>query len=240
MGAAASVGSISGGVDMNTFKQLAPEHYSEDLFHELKGVDDRISIRDLEVFAKKATDVFLTHDWGTDELGRSNHERVKVINRLLQAAGLRTWFDEEAMHGNIKEQMQRGIDYASCIVVFITQRYMNKVAGKGENGELDNCRYEFNHIANTKAPSRIISVVMEPRCISQKRWVGMVKSTLQSQLYIDFSSDDGNRAEAVAAEIVKMVRLQVPFTVEERMGAMVHNNDSVTSVSNGMYILNCF
>jgi hypothetical protein len=225
---------------MNTFKQLAPEHYSEDLFHELKGADELISIRDLETFAKNATDVFLTHDWGTDELGRNNHERVKVINRLLQAAGLRTWFDEEAMHGNIKEQMQKGIDYSSCIVVFITERYMNKVAGKGENRELDNCRYEFNHIANTKAPSRIISVVMEPRCTNQKRWIGIVKSTLQSQKYIDFSSDDANRAEAAAAEIVKMVRLQIPFTVDERMAPLAHSiasipsADPVASVSHGM------
>jgi hypothetical protein len=174
----------------------------------------------LQTFANSVTDVFLTHDWGTDELGRSNHDRVKVINRLLQASGLRTWFDEEAMHGNVKEQMQRGIDYSSCIVVFITDRYISKVAGKGDHGELDNCRFEFNHIANTKVPSRIISVVMEPRCRDQKCWFGIVQSMLQSQLYIDFSSDDAGRAEAVAAEIVRMVRRQIPFTVTERLSSI--------------------
>lgn len=30
---------------------------------------------------------FLTHDWGKDELGRDNHQRVAVINRALQANG---------------------------------------------------------------------------------------------------------------------------------------------------------
>jgi hypothetical protein len=30
-------------------------------------------------------DAFLTHDWGDDELGRSNHARVAEVNRLLKA-----------------------------------------------------------------------------------------------------------------------------------------------------------
>ena len=37
-------------------------------------------------------DAFITHDWG---VAMDNHERVKEINRLLQARGLGTWFDEE-------------------------------------------------------------------------------------------------------------------------------------------------
>jgi hypothetical protein len=207
MGAAASVNSIpvSEGVDKHTFKGLAPE-FSESLFRQLKGRDDRISVPDLQTFANSVTDVFLTHDWGTDELGRSNHDRVKVIHRLLQALGLRTWFDEEAMHGNVKEQMQRGIDYSSCIVVFITDRYISKVAGKGDHGELDNCRFEFNHIANTKIPSRIIPVVMEPRCRNQASIFGIMEaSTCLSQLYIDFCSDDAGRAETV----LRSMRIQL-------------------------------
>lgn len=27
------------------------------------------------------TDVFLSHNWGTDELGRNNHQRVLIINK---------------------------------------------------------------------------------------------------------------------------------------------------------------
>ena len=33
-----------------------------------------------------ATDVFLSHNWGQDELGRDNHERVGVINKALQVS----------------------------------------------------------------------------------------------------------------------------------------------------------
>lgn len=31
------------------------------------------------------TDVFLTHDWGKDELGRDNHSRVAAVNDGLKA-----------------------------------------------------------------------------------------------------------------------------------------------------------
>jgi hypothetical protein len=83
-------------------------------------------------------DCFLTHDWGTDELGRSNHDRVSQVNRLLQASGLVTWFDEERMEGNINQQMAHGIDGSKAVVVFITRRYMQKVGGEGERGDDDN------------------------------------------------------------------------------------------------------
>jgi hypothetical protein len=230
MGAGASVGVVPPqGVDRDGFKQLAPDHFSDALFNELRGKDGRISASQLQSFANQATDVFLTHDWGVDELGRNNHERVKVMNRHLKAAGLRTWFDEEAMHGNIREQMQKGIDYASCVVVFITERYIDKVGGKGDSGEMDNCRFEFNHIAGSKPPSRIITVVMEPRCRNQKEWYGMIKSTLHSQLYIDWTSDDEGRAESAAAEVMKMFRLQVPLAVSERMAALLPSGHASVS-----------
>lgn len=41
------------------------------------------------------------------------------------------------MQGNVKKQMIRGIDYAQCVVVFVTRRYVDKV--KGDNAE-DNCQ----------------------------------------------------------------------------------------------------
>ena len=43
--------------------------------------------------------VFLTHDWGTDELGRPNHDRVKRVNAWLKQRGIVPWFDEEMMEG---------------------------------------------------------------------------------------------------------------------------------------------
>lgn len=70
----------------------------------------------------KLTDCFLTHDWGKDELGRNNHERVAKVNDHLKARGLITWFDSERMIGNIVSQMCSGIDFTQCMIVFITKK----------------------------------------------------------------------------------------------------------------------
>ena len=79
-------------------------------------------------------DAFLTHDWGDDELGRSNHARVAEVNRLLKAAGFVTWFDEDRMQGDIVSQMANGIDSSAAVLVFVTENYCIKVAGAGRKG----------------------------------------------------------------------------------------------------------
>lgn len=55
------------------------------------------------------TDVFLCHNWGSDESGRDNHQRVSLINKELLQGGYKTWFNEDKMTGNIDEKMARGI-----------------------------------------------------------------------------------------------------------------------------------
>ena len=57
------------------------------------------------------TDVFLSHDWGKDEYGRDNHQRVSLINDELKARGYKTWFDEEKLAGNIDmEKWPKGLN----------------------------------------------------------------------------------------------------------------------------------
>ena len=57
----------------------------------------------------------LTHDWGTDEKGRDNHARVAAVHAALTVAGLRCWFDEEQMQGDINKQ---SISAATRTLVF--------------------------------------------------------------------------------------------------------------------------
>lgn len=150
---------------------------------------------------------FLTHDWGTDELGRDNHSRVAKINRALQAKGLNTWFDEDRMHGNIEDAMTRGIDKSACVIVFITSRYIHKVGGKGERGEDDNCRFEFGYAARRKGVGRMVPVVMEQRCLDSTTWTGNVGGRLGGLLYID-CTDDNKLDQSVSRLISEISRIQ--------------------------------
>ena len=88
-------------------------------------------------------DCFLTHDWGEDEEGRSNHARVGKLCAALKAEGIRPWFDEECMRGDINDKMVDGIERSGAVVCFITDRYLEKAWGKGAN---DPCRPgEWSH-----------------------------------------------------------------------------------------------
>ena len=49
---------------------------------------------------------FLSHDWGTDSEGRSNHERVIRICHALREAGLTIWLDEDEMRGDVNEKVR--------------------------------------------------------------------------------------------------------------------------------------
>ena len=150
-------------------------------------------------------DAFLTHDWGDDELGRSNHARVAEVNRLLKAAGFVTWFDEDRMQGDIVSQMANGIDSSAAVLVFVTENYCIKVAGAGRNGADDNCKKEFDYASRRKGIEKMIAAVMEPRCRDPTKWQGAVGMTLGGRLYKDLAEDDvAAGVQALMEEIVRV------------------------------------
>lgn len=146
---------------------------------------------------RQSYDCFLTHDWGSDSLGRDNHQRVSQINRDLKSLGFVTWFDEERLTGDINKQMADGIDHSKMVVVFITKRYLEKVAGAGPRGDDDNCRYEFNYACNRKGVASMLAVVMEPECRDTNTWQGTVGGKLGSNLYVDAAGAGAPLSDAV-------------------------------------------
>ncbi|OQS07145.1 ankyrin repeat, partial [Thraustotheca clavata] len=135
----------------------------------------------------KVFDVFLSHNWGMDELNRDNHARVAKINAFLQFKMIKCWFDEDQMSGNILKSMAEGIEESLIAVVFVTQLYQSKVNGDNAN---DNCQLEFGMAKATQTAQWMIPVVMEPGMRATATWSGQFKLILGNQLYIDISSDD--------------------------------------------------
>mmetsp|Transcript_29591 Transcript_29591/g.32225 ORF Transcript_29591/g.32225 Transcript_29591/m.32225 type:complete len:559 (+) Transcript_29591:45-1721(+) len=148
------------------------------------------------------TDVFLTHDWGEDELGRSNHVRVSKVNKFLQSRGLKTWFDEERMTGNIRDKMAEGIENTKLILVFITEKYRNKV---NSNNAIDNCYFEFNYATLEKSGNFMIPVVMEPRMRNPRDWKGRLGAELGTHLYVDLSEEDPEIFDSKCKELHALI-----------------------------------
>lgn len=139
--------------------------------------------------APQSTMCFLAHDWGKDERGRENHERVTKVNKILQdECGLTTWFDAQRLKGNIRAQMAQGIENTKCVVVFVTDRYRKKVNNDREHR--DHCRYEFCYAVEQIGPQRMIAVVMEEQMKVTRDWKGELGAALGGQKYIDMIEDD--------------------------------------------------
>ena len=137
------------------------------------------------------TDVFLSHDWGKDEYGRDNHQRVSLINDELKARGYITWFDEEKLAGNIDVEMAQGIEQTEGVIAFITRRYYEKV--NGENAR-DNCQNEFQHASEIKTRAKIVPVVMEESMRDATPWKGLAGINIGREMYVDMSGDIENKA----------------------------------------------
>jgi hypothetical protein len=131
----------------------------------------------------KITDCFLSHNWGENN---KNHIFVKNVHLELQKKGLKTWFDENEIDGNIRFRMAEGIDNTKCFVVFITKEYRNKVNGIDMT---DNCKYEFSYAMNQLGSQNMIPIVLETEIKDTKKWKGELGAALGNMLYIDFTSD---------------------------------------------------
>ena len=132
------------------------------------------------------TDVFLSHNWGRDELGRDNHERVSLINKELMKVGYKTWFDGDKLTGNIDEEITNGIEQTKGVIIFITQKYYEKVTGTDDK---DNCKKEFMYASRIRAKSKMIPVVMEKGMRDTRKWRGLVSYYLGGEMFVDMSGD---------------------------------------------------
>lgn len=191
-GAASAIGNVlSGGVDRDVLKQFAPHHYSDSLFEELSGGEATITKASLSMFAMNATDVYLTHGWGSDEFGRSNRDRVAAVDNHLRRLGLKTWFEEvEPLHSNnSKQRAAEAINNTAVAILFITKRYFDVVSSNhqisGANeavGELPmleaHCKFEYSRATLTKPADRLIVVAMEQHCLDPSSWPESMRTQL--------------------------------------------------------------
>ena len=215
--AVVKVSSVNGAVNEENFKSIVQDLYTPGLFKMMRDPETKtVSHEHLVNFLLNANDVFLTHDWGTDESGRNNHKRVSRICHALQKKGLKCWFDEDEMEGRIHQKMSDGIDSSRLVLIFITERYIDKVAGKGALGAGDNCLYEFDYAYQMK-PGKSIAVVMEQRCSSTNTWYGPVGGCLGSSLYQAFWDDKkfNENLESLYGMIMNMIKIPIQQMVAE-------------------------
>jgi hypothetical protein len=169
-------------VTQDKLRELCGGNYSQTLYDTYKNDQGMFPLNKLKELSQ-ATDVFLTHNWGT---GNATHDRVARINLALKKKKLTTWFDSDRMRGNIVEQMTSGIEKSGLVIVFITKEYIEKVNGSNST---DNCKIEFEYAVRRKKREKIISVLLDSDCWDTKDWRGIFGAALGGQLYVNMSDD---------------------------------------------------
>ena len=84
------------------------------------------------------------------------------------------------------DKMCAGIDDSVVVIVFVTNLYVQKVAGKGRNGTNDNCKKEFEYACRHKGIDNLIVVEMEP---TAQPWKGPVGLNVGNHKYYTFHKD---------------------------------------------------
>jgi hypothetical protein len=85
-------------IDKHQCQSLLGSAFDENVWNQLSMNHGYITKEQFQAITAR-TDVFLTHDWGSDG---QNHAFVSKINALLKRKGLITWFDDEKMQVELK------------------------------------------------------------------------------------------------------------------------------------------
>jgi hypothetical protein len=157
-----------------------------------------------DIWEKRKNKVFLSHSWTTDNDGRDNHKRICQLNKLLNDAGVETWFDETCLSGHIVQSMCQGIDESDIVIVCICREYINKCV----NNENNNCKLELDYSYDRKGGCNLIPIIMEPDCQNTKSWNGPVGAYLGQHLYISFIEDDFHNVDKLIDEIDRIILLR--------------------------------
>lgn len=177
-------------------------------FESLADLSGQVSVRRLLDTLKIWTDVFLTHNWGE---GQRVHKFVSKVNQALTKLGITTCFDEERMVGDIPDQMTKGIDHASLVIVFVTRQYMEKVAGDNPS---DSCKLEFGYSALKKTSAKMFAIVLEEEMLDSSKWGGKLGMTLGNHSYIPFLKRDEQSFDSTIEIINARIRSSVPIVSE--------------------------
>lgn len=153
------------------------------------------------------THFFLSHDWGDDEVGRSNHTRVMSVNNELNRMGLKTWFDQDRMSDDIVNQMADGIEKTKVVLVFVTKRYAAKVNGSNPQ---DNCRLEFDHAVRRKTTDNMLAIVMDSTMSRTSDWQGKLGIQLGNKLYVNLTGNV-NGPDYVKSKVTEILDIARSF-----------------------------
>lgn len=105
---------------------------------------------------------------------RNNQNQIVEINDYLTDKGLNIYTDDilKPYTPELRTEIQKNIDHANAIVVFVTLKFMSKVNGMDGNNDI--CKIEYEYALKTAA-SKMVIVILEARMKDPSVWKGQLR-----------------------------------------------------------------
>ena len=146
-------------------------------------------------------DIFITHNWGSDNNNRDNHLRCKELASLLINRGYSVWFDNFDIVDNIDKNIVEGINNSKIVLICLTEKYCNKISNGAINQVIsDNCYKEWNYSLSTG--KKIIPIVLEENLFKLKS-SEIIQMYINSIFYIDMSKNITDNIDLLCKSLLK-------------------------------------
>ena len=158
-------------------------------------------------------EIFISHSWQKDGLGRNNHIRSKTLCDNLKESGYSVWFDHYDMGHNIDNSIMKNISTCNVFIVCLTKTYCDKINSAVSSGVGNNCFKEWNYALYKK--KTIIPVIMEPEMVEiLNNNDGALQMYLNNLIYINITHDNYITNEFDL--LCKLLRKHGVYTQEEK------------------------
>lgn len=160
-------------------------------FSENDGLDGNVVV-------VKSHDIYLSHFWGVDKLGRISHARASAIGKLLDRHGFKTYNCDDSRnavgrHSQINRQIQNTIAKSRVFAIFLTKRYKDDLVSEQfiKSQATEQFEYAIAHLSK----SQIIVFVMEPCMLGRAGWGDRLNRDLDGCDVFDLSDPEQHGIE---------------------------------------------
>lgn len=151
-------------VSYEQFVQLTQRNFEAGVYSIFKDRDGGISKSRMQQIVV-TSDVYLSYEWGRDNRGRSCPTRIALIAEYLRNKGLYVYTDDGQYRHHtptagtlsLRQRTALGLENAQCMIVFLTERYINKIAETKENQQ----KIELEEFAKLKGMRLVLPVTLE-------------------------------------------------------------------------------
>lgn len=167
--------------------------------------------------------IFLSYNWGEDELHRDNKARVKEIHDRLQSLGWSVWLDMNGITvGSIDALIIDAIEQCDVFVVCLTNKYMEKVQKALANPRnRDSCAKEWSY---AMARKKIIQpLILEPSLLNPYDWPGgVVTAHLANNVWVNGTADDMNFIQELNMRLWSAVTMRSGHSLLKMLPSRTH------------------